>query len=185
MSNSDTNMDSKFRKKIKYVNDAKKNTKKLKKSLLHLNELTIKYYDSLIIANFLKLKVEEAEKKLITEKNDFTFEELFKEWKKSFSSDKIKSLKNKFLIDEVFTQVQLYDKKQHKIFINDIEYLKSSKEYLKYIDENALNNMGPKQMIDNIDKIVNGTKIDIFGIDKEIDYSKLKNLEEENKEKKE
>jgi len=179
MSNLDTNMDSKFRKKIKYVNDAKKNTNKLKKSLLHLNELTMKYYDSLIIANFLKLKVKEIEKKLMTEKNVFTFEELFKEWKKSFSQDYTKSLKNKFFIDEAFTQVQLYDEKQYKILTHDIEYLKSSKEYLKFIDENALNNIGPKQMIDNIDKIANGTKIDIFGIDKEIDYSKLKKLEEE------
>jgi len=179
MSNLDTNMDSKFRKKIKYVNDAKKNTNKLKKSLLHLNELTMKYYDSLIIANFLKLKVKEIEKKLMTEKNVFTFEELFKEWKKRFSQDYTKSLKNKFFIDEAFTQVQLYDEKQYKILTHDIEYLKSSKEYLKFIDENALNNIGPKQMIDNIDKIANGTKIDIFGIDKEIDYSKLKKLEEE------
>ena len=179
MSNLDTNMDSKFRKKIKYVNDAKKNTNKLKKSLLHLNELTMKYYDSLIIANVVKLKVEKIEKKLMTEKNVFTFEELFKEWKKSFSQDYTKSLKNKFFIDEAFTQVQLYDEKQYKILTHDIEYLKSSKEYLKFIDENALNNIGPKQMIDNIDKIANGTKIDIFGIDKEIDYSKLKKLEEE------
>ena len=179
MSNLDTNMDSKFRKKIKYVNDAKKNTNKLKKSLLHLNELTMKYYDSLIIANFLKLKVKEIEKKLMTEKNVFTFEELFKEWKKRFSQDYTKSLKNKFFIDEAFTQVQLYDEKQYKILTHDIEYLKSIKEYLKFIDENALNNIGPKQMIDNIDKIANGTKIDIFGIDKEIDYSKLKKLEEE------
>ena len=106
MKNSDDNMDSKFRKKIKYVNDAKKNTNKLKKSLLHLNELTIKYYDNLIIANVLKLKVEETEVELMTEKNVFTFEELFKEWKKSFSTEYIKSLKNKFLINEDFTQVQ-------------------------------------------------------------------------------
>ena len=39
-------------------------------------------------------------------------------------------------------------------------------------------------MMDNIDKIINGTKIDIFGIDKEIDYSKLKKLEKEEKEEK-
>ena len=78
----------------------------MKKSLLHLNELTIKYYDNLIIANVLKLKVEETEVELMTEKNVFTFEELFKEWKKSFSTEYIKSLKNKFLINEDFTQVQ-------------------------------------------------------------------------------
>lgn len=111
----------------------------------------------------------------------FTFEKLFKEWKNSFFLEYINNLKKSYGISENIqtVKIRLYDKKQKKYAKNEIEFLKSSSKFRKYINENELKIMNPKLIMNNIDKLVKGYRFNLFGIEKEIDYSKLKTLKEE------
>ena len=121
------------------------------------------------------------EKKVKSDIDVFTFEKLFKEWKNSFFLEYINNLKKSYGISENIqtVKIRLYDKKQKKYAKNEIEFLKSSSKFRKYINENELKIMNPKLIMNNIDKIVKGYRFNLFGIEKEIDYSKLKTLKEE------
>ena len=80
-----------------------------------------------------------------------------------------------YSINENITSIKyrIYDKKEKQLKTLNVEYLKSSKNYRQFIDEKELESMSPKKMLGNIDNIVKGIKINIFGVDREIDYSKL------------
>ena len=161
------------------VNAAINRTTTIKDHLLKLKDNIINYYNTLIITFAFKLKAEEVEKSIKNDKNKFTFESLFQEWKDSFSEVYINNLKKKYSIDEKITEISFpINEKGRKKHVK-IEYLRTSKLYKKYVDENELNIMNAEEMLKIIDKIVQEKKIGFFGIDKEIDYSKLKPLNEE------
>ena len=159
-------------------------TNQLKKDLLKLKDKIIKYYNILIINIAFKIKAREIETKIRNDKNAFTFETIFKEWKNSFSDEYIKKLKERYSIDEnaTYTSFKIYDKQTKKMKIQNIEYLKSSLNYKQFIDEKELEDMTPKKMMENIDTIAKGMKINVFDIDQEIDYSKLESFDDNYKE---
>ena len=61
----------------------------------------------------------------------------------------------------------------------NIEYLKTSKEYKKYIIDSELSQINAELMLSNIDALIQNRKIDIYGTDEDIDFSKLPFLSEE------
>ena len=158
------------------------NTMELKNDLLKLKDKIIDYYNILIITIAFKLKAREIETKIRNEKNVFTFEAIFEEWKKSFSEAYINKLKENYKIDEKTTYVTytIFDKQTRKPKDLNIEYLKSSKNYRQFIEEKQLADMTSKQMLNNIEIIVKEMRIDLFGIDTEIDYSKLEQFDDNN-----
>ena len=134
----------------------------------------IKYYDILLLSIAFKIKVKQLHEKFLQDKNVLTFEELLKDWKNEFLDEHIKDLKKKYSIDEKITTIST----KYKGKIINIEYLKTSKEYKKYIIDSELSQINAESMLSNIDALIQNRRIDIYGTDEDIDFSKLLFLSE-------
>ena len=134
----------------------------------------INYYDILLLSIAFKIKVKQLHEKFLQDKNVLTFEELLKDWKNEFLDEHIKDLKKKYSIDENIKNIST----KYKGKIINIEYLKTSKEYKKYIIDSELSQINAELMLSNIDALIQNRKIDIYGTDEDIDFSKLPFLSE-------
>ena len=119
-----------------------------------------------------KIKFEILEKRMKTQENVLSLEKLIREWKMDFSDERIQELKKFYGINAEINSFNYQIIKDKKKTNMKIEYLKSSQIYKKYIDQNLLNEITPEGIINNINSLIQGKKID-FGPDPEIDYSKV------------
>ena len=156
------------------INSIKDNINYIKGLVKKMNNKIIKYYDILLLSIAFKIKVKQLHEKFLKDKNALTFEELLKDWKNEFLDEYIKKLKKKYLIDENIMNIST----KYKGKIINIEYLKTAKEYKKYIKDSELSQINAELMLSNIDTLIQNRRIDIYGTDEDIDFSKLPFLSE-------
>ena len=156
------------------INSIKVEIKDIKDFIKNMNNKIVEYYDILLLSIAFKIKVKQLHEKFLTDKNILAFEELLKDWKNEFLDEHIKDLKKKYLIDENIMNISI----KYKGKIINIEYLKTSKEYKKYIIDSELSQINAELMLSNIDTLIQNRRIDIYGTDEDIDFSKLPFLSE-------
>lgn len=159
---------------VSSINSIKDDINDLKDLINKMKNKIIKYYFILLLSIAFKIKVKQLHEKFFKDKYVLTFEELLKDWKNEFLEEHIKDLKKKYLIDENIMNIST----KYKGKIINIEYLKTSKEYKKYIIDSELSQINAELMLSNIDALIQNRKIDIYGTDEDIDFSKLLFLSE-------
>ena len=159
---------------IKHIQSLISNTNKLKKNLLLLKDSLEIYKEKMIISEIIKYEKEEINKSFINQKDILTFENLFKQWKLLYSKSHIKKLKKQYNIDKKTKNFEI------KLGTKNIKvkYLYTSNEYLNYIDMDLMDKIDVNDLIKCIEKMGEGKSISFFGIDEEIDYSNVGELED-------
>ena len=160
---------------VSIINSIKADIIEIKGLLENMKNKIMNYYDILLLSIAFKIKIKQLHEKFLQDKNVLTFEELLKNWKNEFLDEHIKDLKKNYLIDENIMTIST----QYKGKKINIEYLKTSKEYKKYIIDSELSQINAELMLSNIDALIQNRKIDIYGTDEDIDFSKLPFLSEE------
>ena len=159
---------------VSRANSIKDDLNNLKDLIKEMKNKIIKYYDILLLSIAFKIKVKQFQEKVLKDKNILTFGELLEDWKNEFLDEHIKDLKKKYTIDENIMNISTKYKGK-KI---NIEYLKTSKEYKKYIIDKELFPINTELMLRNIDALIQNRRIDNCGADEDIDFSKLPFLPE-------
>ena len=154
---------------VSSINSIKEDISDLKDLINKMKNKIIKYYDILLLSIAFKIKIKQLHEKFFKDKYVLNFEELLKEWKNEFLEEHIKDLKKKYLIDENIMNIST----KYKGKIVKIEYLKTSKEYKKYIIDSELSKINAEVMLSNLDTLIQKSRIDNCGDDEDIDLSKL------------
>lgn len=163
---------------IHNIKNAKNNINKIKYLVENLKKKLIEYLDHLVVFIAFKYQVEEVYKKIMDSKEVFEFQKIFNVWKNEFSEEYINKIKMEYQINKDVKILEIKIEQKNILKFEHFEYLKLSKDYKKYIDEDELEKITSKDMLENIDKLVEGKNLDLYGTDEELDYKKLKQLEE-------
>jgi len=166
-------LDSYIELSIENIKSLIPNVNELKNNILALKDTLEKYKEKKLLFEIIKNEKEEVYQSINNDQDILTFENLFDKWKLQFSSKNIEEIKKKYNINKKEKKFQI--KLKNKSI--EVEYLYESKEYLKYIDIDLMNNLNLNVLLDNIEKIAKDANFSFFSIDEEIDYSNIKHLE--------
>ena len=94
---------------------------------------------------------------------------------KEFDEKNIEEKKHSLEInkEEKSFKLSIFDKKLRKKVEYNIEYLRSSEIFKSYIKKDLVEKINIKEMLNNIDTLIAGKNIDIYGLDEEINYDNL------------